>query len=251
MKRFGSLNWTISVIFTCSCAQAAVEMPGSASTAPQQVEGRIELVGQPNLVNLQARRGEDGVWRLQWRTEPTWGAPMQDVRRLAVEIWLAVEDLPLDDSDRDGFATAAVQGYMDEILRLSCDEPATPLRSGAELGKVLTDLVAQGDKLEDGRELALDPLRLGRKLVTRKWKPLDVLMLADRAGRLLAQNHAQAPAVAGGRGLDVVAATVVARGASLLPETVQAARREGLARREAHQRAADLVQTQAPVMAVR
>ncbi len=73
-----------------------------------------------------------------------------------------------------------------------------------------------------------DAARLADKLTKQKWSAADVRRFTTHCGRLLAQTHARAPTRTGGRGLDVLAPELAARGSRLVDETVAAAHAGGL-----------------------
>ena len=105
----------------------------------------IWLTGDPHLENISAELGPDHKFRLEFDDMDTagWGPYSFDVRRTALGAWIVAEGVALDDPVRDGWAQAAVLGYVDEIKRLSQGLPGTPMDVDADLGVVFNDLMAR------------------------------------------------------------------------------------------------------------
>ncbi|HVV85447.1 MAG TPA: DUF2252 family protein [Kofleriaceae bacterium] len=101
------------------------------------------LVGDPHLENLGTFRGADGVIALDWNDldAATVGPWWLDLRRLAVGLAIASDELALGDGGDRVLVEAAVRAYVEEIERI--DAGGARRLEGAEAGDAVAKLIDQ------------------------------------------------------------------------------------------------------------
>lgn len=127
----------------------------SATTVGDARSSWLWIVGDPHLENLGTFRGADGVLAVDWNDydAATIGPWWLELRRLAVSLAIAADELELDPGADRALIEAAVRAYVGELERLADGGAAILEREGA--GEVTDDLIASARRSgERGARLA-------------------------------------------------------------------------------------------------
>jgi uncharacterized protein (DUF2252 family) len=122
----------------------------SASGFGDAASAWLWLVGDPHLENLGTFRGPDGVVAVDWNDfdAATVGPWWLDLRRLAVGLALAADELELGSSGDRALIEAAVRAYVEELDRLAAgglrrlEGPA----AGEAVAELIEDAIREGDE---------------------------------------------------------------------------------------------------------
>jgi len=127
----------------------------SATAVGDASSAWLWIVGDPHLENLGTFRSPDGVIAIDWNDfdAATVGPWWLDLRRLAVSLVLATDELDLGAAADRALVDAAVEAYVGEIERLAAG--GAPRLESLGNGEVADDLVASATRSGD-RRLKLD-----------------------------------------------------------------------------------------------
>ncbi len=114
----------------------------TATTVGDAASAWLWIVGDPHLENLGTFRGADGVLAVDWNDydAATVGPWWLDLRRLAVSLAIAADELELAPGSDRALIEAAVRAYAGQIERLAAGGAPILEREGA--GAVTDDLIA-------------------------------------------------------------------------------------------------------------
>ena len=130
--------------------------PGAAGSVAGDAGGAwLWIVGDAHLENLGTFRGADGVLAVDWndldaaRFAPWW----LDLRRMAVSIALAADELELGSGGDRAMVEAAARAYVEEIARAAAggERQLVDDRAGEAVAELLEGAAEAGD---EGRALA-------------------------------------------------------------------------------------------------